>query len=115
MEKRTLSIGIYEPTENFRQIKEHTAIIDAETEGLIALTGPWRDERSAEYAWLFSAAPALLGALKEIVSQAESYCRSTGHKEPGAAMFGSCDSICACLPAARLAIAAAEGNTTSAA
>lgn len=59
---------------------------------------------------LLAAAPDLLAALKEIVAQSESYCHSTGHKEPGAAMFGACDAICHCIPAARSAIAQAEGR-----
>jgi len=59
---------------------------------------------------LISAAPDLLAALTELVEQVESYCESTGHKDKGSAMFGTCDAICAAIPAGRAAIAKAKGG-----
>ncbi len=57
-----LAVGYYTPTTKFLQIPEHTAVMDAETRGLVAVTGPAHDPESHAYAQLFAAAPELLEA-----------------------------------------------------
>ena len=53
---RPLAVGYYTPTQNFLEIPEHVAVMDAETGALIAVTGPIGDAESRAYAEMFAAA-----------------------------------------------------------
>ncbi len=59
------TVGFYIPSEHFRDIKEHTAIMDTETCTLKAITGPAYDPPSIALAHLFAAAPEMLAILRE--------------------------------------------------
>jgi hypothetical protein len=59
-----LTTGYYQPTTTFQRIEEHTAVMDAETCALIAVTGQAHDPESEAMARLFAAAPALLDACR---------------------------------------------------
>lgn len=65
--------GYYIPTNNFRNISEHAAVMDAQTKGLVAVTGPADDVPSLAVAQLFAAAPELLITLQETVNLLKSY------------------------------------------
>jgi hypothetical protein len=51
---RPLAVGYYVPTAAFLNVKEHTAVMDAETRALIAVTGPAHDPASEAWAILFA-------------------------------------------------------------
>ncbi len=57
-----LDTGYYQPSKEFLAIAEHTAVMDAKTRALIAVTGPSNDAESEAYARLFAASPQLLEA-----------------------------------------------------
>lgn len=63
---RKLSFGVYEATEDFRKIKEHSCVCYEDDLGLVAVTGLAGDEESEKYAELFAAAPEMLEALETI-------------------------------------------------
>lgn len=60
-----LNVGIYEATDAFRSIKQHSCVCFDDM-GLVAVTGPAEDKEAQKYADLFSAAPDLLSALTEL-------------------------------------------------
>lgn len=62
---RPLTVGFYVPTTRFLAVTEHTAVMDVETQALIAVTGPANDPESEAHARLFAAAPELYEALKK--------------------------------------------------
>lgn len=67
MKNTNLAVGFYKPTDTFREIEEHTAIMNTDTLGLVALTGRAHDKESEEIAHLFSAAPELLTELENLL------------------------------------------------
>jgi hypothetical protein len=66
MEHKHLNFGVYEATDNFRAIQQHSCVCFDDM-GLVAVTGPAEDKEAQEYAELFAAAPDLLAALKAAV------------------------------------------------
>lgn len=56
------SVGVYEATEGFRQIRQHACVCDPETLALIAVLGRAEDRQSQIDADLVAAAPDLLQA-----------------------------------------------------
>ena len=56
---RKLQVGYYFPTQNFKDIPEHTAVFFEDTMELVAVTGPIRDAEAEAYARLFAQAPGL--------------------------------------------------------
>jgi len=66
---RKLTTGTYATTPAFSAIPEHTAVCFDDDGGLVAVTGPANDPKSEAYARLFSAAPDLLEALREVTAQ----------------------------------------------
>jgi hypothetical protein len=73
MKHNNLTVGYYQPTEAFQLIPAHTAVMDADDQTLVALTGPQGDKDSEEAARLFSVSPAMLKALQaaEIADKAD--------------------------------------------
>ena len=70
---RKLTTGFYQPTDSFKSIHEHFAVMNEEDQGLVAVVGAVDDylsnfKESFQYARLFAAAPDLLKALTEIDS-----------------------------------------------
>lgn len=78
------TVGYYCPTEDFKRIQEHAAVMQVDNCGLVAVTGPADDPESVELAHLFAAAPALLDACRKAVHNMEFY---------GAGSFGVCEEI----------------------
>jgi hypothetical protein len=70
MNNKHLNFGVYEATDNFRAIQQHSCVCFDDM-GLVAVTGPAEDKESQEYAQLFAAAPDLLTALENIMVSAE--------------------------------------------
>lgn len=71
---RKLQVGYYFPTQNFKNIPEHTAVFFEDTMELVAVTGPIRDAEAEAYARLFAQAPGLDQAkteLLEVLKEAE--------------------------------------------
>jgi hypothetical protein len=64
--KKHLNFGVYEATDAFRAIKQHSCVCFDDM-GLVAVTGPADDEESKQYAELFAAAPDILAALEGIM------------------------------------------------
>jgi hypothetical protein len=65
---RKLTTGVYAPSKPFLSIPLHTAVCDAQTGDLIAVTGPAGDPASEAYAVLF-AQSAKLRVLLEICTE----------------------------------------------
>ena len=73
---RKLTIGFYTPTENFKSIPEHIAVMYEDNQGLVALVGasdetPEVVKESLETARLFAASPKMIEALKNIKTTAD--------------------------------------------
>lgn len=64
--KQGWTVGQYTPSENFKQIANHSCVCRKDDMGLIAITGPAEDLESQKMADLFAAAPEMLEALKEL-------------------------------------------------
>lgn len=71
MKYANLTTGFYQPTPRFLQILEHTAVMDAETLTLVAVTGPSGDAESERTARLFAQSPRLLHMCKMVVAAAD--------------------------------------------
>lgn len=76
MEK--LAVGCYVPTEEFREIVEHTAVYrpdaaNPEWGQLVAVTGPYGDAESERDARLFAKAPEMLCALRDVLNAGDIY------------------------------------------
>ena len=69
---RTFEVGTYTPTDNFKQITEHCAVMETGTNALIALVGIPDDPESEYLALLFSQAPKLLLCLEELEAEISS-------------------------------------------
>lgn len=63
--KGPLAVGFYVPTEAFREIEEHAAVMLEGDGDLIAICGPSNDPVSIADATLYAAAPDLLDALRD--------------------------------------------------
>lgn len=69
---RPLTTGVYLPSQAFLTLPAHTAVCDATTGALIAVTGPAHDPESLAYATLFAQAAklrALLGVCAEYIEE----------------------------------------------
>ena len=83
---RKLTTGFYQPTDSFKSIHEHFAVMNEEDQGLVAVVGAVDDDlenvkETMRYAKLFAAAPDLLAALKEAelaILNAAPYAPSSG-------------------------------------
>lgn len=64
------SVGVYDATEKFRSIEQHSCVCDPETMALIAVTGPADDRQSQIDADLIAAAPDLLAACEAVLYNA---------------------------------------------
>lgn len=62
---RRLTTGYYWPTKEFRAISEHVAVMDADTQLLVATTGRAFDRESEADARLFAEADNLLQLLRD--------------------------------------------------
>lgn len=69
------SVGVYNATDNFRSIEQHSCVCDPETMALIAVTGPAHDRQSQVDADLIATAPELL----EACERAEQTIRNLGN------------------------------------
>jgi hypothetical protein len=100
---RQLTVGVYQPTERFRQIREHACVCRADDMGLVAVCGPAGDPESEKDAELFAAAEELLAACKGALNP-------TGHTdqcmENRSIGVMNCSRVCARI---RAAIAKATG------
>lgn len=65
---RTLAYGVYNTTDHFRSIPQHSCVCFTDDLGLVAVTGPAGDPQSERYAEFFAAAPALLVASARLVA-----------------------------------------------
>ena len=61
-----LNFGVYEATDAFRAIQQHSCVCFDDL-GLVAVTGRAEDHDSQRYAELFAAAPELLHALQDLL------------------------------------------------
>jgi hypothetical protein len=71
MDKHTqgpLTRGYYRPTDRFRQIEEHVAVMRESDQSLVAVCGPTGDPASEADALLYAAAPSLLEAAQAAVA-----------------------------------------------
>jgi type VI protein secretion system component VasF len=60
------TIGVYRTTAEFREHEEHVAVMKADDQMLLAITGPTLDAASVADARLIAAAPELLELLKAL-------------------------------------------------
>ena len=63
--KRPISVGVYDATDAFRAIDQHSCVCFADDMTLIATTGRADDPTAQAWSDLIAAAPDLLAALKE--------------------------------------------------
>lgn len=64
-------VGVYEPSDEFRRVSAHTAVMRADDCRLVAVTGPVGDAASEADARLMAAAPDMLAVLKELAEETE--------------------------------------------
>jgi hypothetical protein len=83
-----LNYGVYETTETFKSIKQHSCVCFDDM-SLVAVTGPAEDEESQKYAQLFAQAPALLRELDNAVTLLEAVRR--GETIPPALLVNQID------------------------
>jgi hypothetical protein len=74
MNNRKMTIGFYHPTESFKSIPEHIAVMWEDDQTLVAIVGASDDDpdhvtESQEYAELFAAAPETLQKLSHALAQ----------------------------------------------
>jgi hypothetical protein len=79
METKHLNFGVYEATDAFRAIQQHSCVCFDDL-GLVAVTGPAEDKEAQEYAELFAAAPDLLKALVAICDLTHDSTAETDNK-----------------------------------
>lgn len=60
-------VGYYVPTDEFLKMQEHTAVMDARTQGLVATCGPSGDPASMRDACLFAVSPKLLSLCEQVL------------------------------------------------
>ena len=65
---RTLSYGVYNATDNFKSIAQHSCVCFADDMGLVATTGPAGDKESEQYAELFAKAQGVDLAAREMLT-----------------------------------------------
>lgn len=63
-------VGYYVPTDDFLKMQEHTAVMDAQTQGLVATCGPSGDPASMRDACLFAVSPKLYAICQQVLSLA---------------------------------------------
>lgn len=83
---KSLDVGFYVPTVDFLAIQEHTAVMDADTQRLVAVTGPAQNSESLAFARLFAAAPVMLEALEAMEEYTRSCVHTIGEREQMARM-----------------------------
>lgn len=73
-----LAVGYYVPTPEFLAIPEHTAVMDAATQELVATTGPAGDPASQADAKLFAASRIMREALQAVSEQLAAWSLNGG-------------------------------------
>lgn len=73
-----LAVGFYVPTPEFLAITEHTAVMDAVTQELVATTGPAGDRESQADARLFAASRIMRDALQAVSEQLAAWSLNGG-------------------------------------
>jgi hypothetical protein len=63
-------VGYYVPTDEFLKMQEHTAVMDARTQGLVATCGPSGDPASMRDACLFAVSPKLYALCQQVLALA---------------------------------------------
>jgi hypothetical protein len=104
---RKLTTGFYQPTDSFKSIHEHFAVMNEDDQGLVAVVGAVDDDlenvkESFQYARLFAASPDLLKALTEIDSVFQNILTNKAYSKADKAVTRRLSSI------ARAAIAKTE-------
>ncbi|MCC6602088.1 MAG: hypothetical protein IT327_02700 [Anaerolineae bacterium] len=61
-------VGYYVPTSEFLKMQEHTAVMDAQTQGLVATCGPSGDPASMRDACLFAVSPKLYALCQQVLA-----------------------------------------------
>ena len=90
----------------------HCSIFAVEPDGEVLFARCFTQADAEQIVREHNAHEALVAALEGFVTQAQSYCASTGHREEGAAMFGACDGICEAIGPGRRALTLARRGTT---
>lgn len=76
-----LMVGNYVPTDRFGRIPEHTAVMNAVTQELVAVTGPAHDPESEAVARLFASSQVMAGLLRvERAIRTDPTLRSEGER-----------------------------------
>lgn len=65
---REWMVGYYVPTANFLNMQEHTAVMDARTQALVATCGPSGDPASMRDACLFAVSPKLHDLCQQVLT-----------------------------------------------
>lgn len=68
--ERDWMVGYYVPTDAFLKLPEHTAVMDARTQGLVATCGPSGDPASMRDACLFAVSPKLYALCQQMLALA---------------------------------------------
>lgn len=61
-------VGYYVPTDEFLRMQEHTAVMDARTQGLVATCGPSGDPASMRDACLFAVSPKMHELCQQVLA-----------------------------------------------
>ncbi len=62
-------VGYYVPSDEFLKMQEHTAVMDARTQSLVATCGPSGDPASMRDACLFAVSPKLLAICEQVLGR----------------------------------------------
>lgn len=63
-----LAFGVYDASQSFRAIEQHSCVCFADDMGVVAVTGKAGDEESEKYAELFAKVPEMRSLLQDYIS-----------------------------------------------